>query len=135
MRRLLLLTSVTMLVGCGASEPNYKVVNLPSGKQVKVVGVVKMHFSNSSPALMLKYQTDLSLDDKPALEKEVDEIWESFRTDVEKGQLTDAIVSANTKPTGFILKKSRGYNFVFKKSDKGQWSKLPSAGPGELFHR
>ena len=73
---------------------------------------------------MLKYQTELSIDDKSALEKEVDEIWEVFRKDVENAQLTSGIVSANEKPTGFIITHSRGFNFVFTKSAIGEWSRM-----------
>jgi uncharacterized lipoprotein YehR (DUF1307 family) len=123
MRRLLLLAFVMALAACGATEPSHQLVTLPSGKQIKVLGVWKMVFTNDTPALMLKYQTDISLDNKADLEKEVEEIWASFRVDVEKAQLTNAIVSANEKPTGFIFTKSRLHNFVFKRGAGGQWSK------------
>jgi len=70
---------------------------------------------------MLKYGTDLKVSDKDALRKEVDEIFGVFKVDAENGQLRSAIVSANEKPTGFILKKSNTYNFVYEKRVDGQW--------------
>jgi len=48
---------------------------LPSGREVKVLGVTKMFFSKGDPALMLKYRTDLRLDDQEQLLKEVEEVW------------------------------------------------------------
>jgi hypothetical protein len=41
--------------------------------------------------------------------------------DAENGKFTSAIVSANEKPTGLILKSSKGYNFVYEKRTDGQW--------------
>jgi len=48
---------------------------LPSGREVKVLGVTEMFFSKGDPALMLKYRTDLRLDDQEQLLKEVEEVW------------------------------------------------------------
>lgn len=126
MREYLTFAFVIALAACGAHEPTHQLVTLTSGKQVKVLGVGKMWFANDTPALMLKYQTDISPDDKASLGKEVDEIWASFRADVEKAQLTNGIVSANEKPTGFIVTKSRAHNFVFRRGADGQWSKTGS---------
>lgn len=70
---------------------------------------------------MLKYETDLKASDKDALRKEVDEIFTVFKADAENGQFRSAVVSANEKPTGFIVKKSNAYNFVYEKRTDGQW--------------
>lgn len=60
---------------------------------------------------MLKYETDLKVGD-PALRREADDIFATLKTDAENGKYTSAVVSANEKPTGSILKSSNGYNFV-----------------------
>src|SRR5216683_2010353 len=88
--------------GAGSSTPppGSTVMKLKSGKEVIVLNVGKISFSNDPPALMLKYQTELSIDDKELLRKEVEEIWEQFQMDVEKEGLGQAIVSANETPTG-----------------------------------
>jgi hypothetical protein len=70
---------------------------------------------------MLKYETDLKISDVEALRKEADEIFAVFKADAENGKFTSAIVSANEKPTGLILKNSKGYNFVYEKRADGQW--------------
>jgi hypothetical protein len=70
---------------------------------------------------MLKYQTDLKISDLPALRKEVEEIWSVFKADVERANLTNAIISANEVPQGLIIKNANGYNFVLKKLATGNF--------------
>ncbi len=91
---------------------------------MKVLGVGKMNFTRGDPALMLKYQTDLDLSNKPELKKEVEEIWQLFRVDVEKVGLKAAIVSANEVPKGMLIKTSKSYNFVYKKNGDGSWRSM-----------
>lgn len=82
-----------------------------------------MTFSNDSPALILNYQTDLNLTDLPALEREVDEIWTSFKVDAEKANVANAIIKANEKPKGFIISTGNAYGFSYHKGQVGQWSR------------
>jgi hypothetical protein len=108
---------------CGQNKG--QVQTLPSGKQIVVLGVGPIYFAkDNQTALMLKYQTTLSLEDRAALGKEADEIWSSFRVDVDQAGLPTGIISANEKPTGFIVTHSRGFNFVYTKSGNGQWTRL-----------
>jgi hypothetical protein len=130
MRRLILgcltlTAALLMLSGCGSMEPGYTVHKLPSGREVKVLGISKMFFAKGDPALMLKYRTDLKLDDREQLRKEVEEVWQAFRVDVEREGLKAAVISVQETPTRMlIITKSRGYNFVVKKSDAGAWEFL-----------
>lgn len=105
---------------------NFKIVTLPSGKHIKALGVVRLAFTKGSPALMFKYQTDLPIDDIPALEKESDEIWSSFRFDVEREGFTNGVISPTTEPKGFMVTTSKSYNFVYVRDANGQWSRLPN---------
>jgi len=70
---------------------------------------------------MLKYETDLNLDDKQALRKEVDEIWAGFRLSAEKENLSEAIISANEPLKGGFGSTSRSYDFEYRKSQDGTW--------------
>ena len=130
MRRLILSSlAVTMLLlalgGCGSTEPGYTVHKLPSGREVKVLGITKMFFAKGDPALVLKYRTDIKLEDHEQLRKEVEEVWQAFRVDVEREGLTAAVISVQETPKRvLIITKSRGYNFVVKKSDAGAWEFL-----------
>jgi len=124
---LLALLCLSCLSGCSTNGQNYKAVSLPSGKQIKVMAVQKMYFSKGAPALMLKYQTDLDFNDKAALRSEADEIWPTFRNNVEHENLSSAIIIANAVPTGTFIKTSRSYNFVYEKTADGTWRCLNNA--------
>jgi hypothetical protein len=118
-----LLGPLLVLAACTAGPgPQYTIQRLPSGKAVKVIGVMKMHFSKGEPALMLTYQTDLRIDDAAALRQEVEEIWPVFRVNVEQAQLGGAVISAREAPTGLFIKKSRGHNFIVARDEAGAWA-------------
>jgi hypothetical protein len=109
-------------VAC-SGEPPHTVHTLPSGKQFKVLGMAKMAFPQGPPALMLRYLTEIDIQDRVALRREADEIWPVFRVDVEKANLSDAILSAN-RLKGSIINTGSSYNFVFKKNAAGAWTCL-----------
>jgi len=107
--------------GCIGQPQNYRPLKLPSGKEIKVTGMARMDFPNSDPALVLNYLTDISVDDKVALRKEVDEIWSVFQKDVEDAKLKAGVIRAtHVEGSGFV-KSGQGYGFVFVKRDDGQW--------------
>ena len=114
---LLLLT----FAACGNQAQNYKLFKLPSGKEIKITGMGKMDFPNSDPALVMNYLTDISIDNKVALRKEVDEIWGVFQKDVENANLKAGVIRAtHVEGSGFV-KSGQGYGFVFVKRDDGKW--------------
>ena len=130
MRRLILgcltlTAALLMLSGCGSTDTGYTVYKLPSGRDVKVIGITRMFFTKGDPALVLKYRTDLKLEDQEQLRKEVEEVWQAFRVDVEREGLKAAVISVQETPKRvLIITKSRGFNFVVKKSDAGAWEFL-----------
>ena len=110
------------LTAACSQEPKYTSQTLPSGRVVKIAGVMEVHFSsqNQAPALMLKYYTDIGMSDRGALQAEAEDIWQSFKVNVEKAGLKSAILSANEMPRG-IISETKGFNFVFTKQDNGVW--------------
>jgi hypothetical protein len=62
-------------------------VALPSGKAIVVTSVMPMFFPNGDHVLVMNCETDISIDDHVALRKEVDEIWDIFRLDVERAKM------------------------------------------------
>jgi hypothetical protein len=114
-------------VACESQAQALREVSLPSGKKVKVMAAGRINFSNDSPALMLKYQTDLKISDTAELRKEVEEIWAMFKADVEQAKLTNAIISANEVPHGLVIKTGNAFNFVYKKSTDGRWELVGGA--------
>jgi hypothetical protein len=100
-------------------------LTLGSGKSVEILGVGPLLSTQGGSALMLKYRTLLPLKDVPTLRKEVDEIWERFVVDVERGHYQTAFISANEPAKGFIITWGDSYGFAFEKKD-GTWRTLES---------
>jgi hypothetical protein len=107
----------------GTDERSFKVVQLPSGKPIKVVAIRKLVFApgGDPPALTLLYQTDLPLRDTAALKNEVLEIWATFQHDVEREGLSSALITAaEPAPAGPTWHRNT-YAFAFKKDAAGMW--------------
>jgi len=120
-----LLSPIVVLAACGGTpQPPVQVHRLPSGEEVKVLGIGKINFAASGPALMLKYQTDLNMDDTSALHAEAQRIWAEFRKDAEQAQVQNAMVSANSAPTGGIVSRDRAYNVVYERGGDGSWREV-----------
>ena len=113
-----------VLGSCGPGQTPFTEVRLQSGKMIKVLGTGTLYFSQDEPALMLKYQTDYNLEDKASLQKEIEEIWATFRADAERANVKNAVIAANEAPQGRFITTNRNFNFVFKKSADGIWKQL-----------
>jgi hypothetical protein len=61
--------AIVFFCACNAQQPS-RPVKLPSGRTIKLLGIVRMNFPKGPPALMLKYETDLKISDVEALRKE-----------------------------------------------------------------
>ncbi|MBS1991736.1 MAG: tetratricopeptide repeat protein [Cyanobacteria bacterium SZAS LIN-3] len=136
----LLLTNL-MVVSPSQAQQRYSTVTAHSGRAVKVMQMGPMIFADGkNKALMLQYLSEVNIDDKPNLAKEIAEIWPSFRFDVEKGGYSGAIISANeiAKPGLLGFTNNRGCNFVFEKDPNGAWRCLNDAAivkPDVLYKR
>jgi hypothetical protein len=119
-----LVTLLAAACGGAASQPPYQIHTLPSGEQIKVLGVGRINLPASGPALMLKYQTDLNMSDTAALHAEAERIWQEFRKDAEQAQVASAILSANSPPSGGMVSHGHAYNFVYEKAAEGTWREL-----------
>ena len=106
---------------CGVTPRRMPSLTLPSGKQVHLMAVAQMTFPNGETALVLRYQTDLPIDDLPALRKEADEIWPWFQGDVERAKMKNGIVSAQERGLGSFFHIARNQNFVFERDAQGRW--------------
>ena len=105
------------------AAPEYKVTRLASGKQIKVLGIrTVLYGAGKTKTLMLIYQTNRSINDKPGLAQEADDIWDLFIADAERSGLKSAIISANTEAT--LGSSNHGYNFLIQKASDGQWKCL-----------
>jgi hypothetical protein len=116
------LSATIVLLLAGAALGQQSSVKLKSGKEVKVVKVGPMYGQGMKKlAVELQYETELKVSDLTVLRKEVDEVWEVFRPEVEKPNEKVAVVSAVEKRPPSVITKSEGYNFVFEKRTDGTW--------------
>ena len=118
---LVALSILVTCIACSSQAQNYRPFKLPSGKEIKVNGIVKMNFPNSDPALVMNYLTDIQISDKVALRKEIDEVWSVFQKDVENAKLNAGVIRATHMEGSGFVKSGKGYGYVFVKRDDGKW--------------
>jgi hypothetical protein len=98
--------------------PSY---TLPSGKQIRILSVIPAYFPKGPPTLIMNCETDIRIEDKAALRKEVDEIWEIFRNDVESAHMTMAAIRISHNEVPGFITAGEGYGFVYEKRADGKW--------------
>jgi len=113
----------SLAVGLAENET----LKLPTGRTVKVLSVSKVEYSKGVMALMIRYQTTLSVDERKALSQEVDEVWKFAVKDVEHYGYNQAIISSNEVPKGIFVTASHMLNFLFEKGPDGKWIRLNRA--------
>ncbi|HYV09831.1 MAG TPA: hypothetical protein VE980_02885 [Pyrinomonadaceae bacterium] len=115
----LALSILVTCIACSSQAQNFKSFKLPSGKEIKITGMVKMNFPNSDPALVLNYLTDIPIENRVELRKEIDEVWSVFRIDVEKAKLNAGVIRVTHMEGSGFVKSGKGYGYVFVKRDDG----------------
>jgi hypothetical protein len=111
------------LASCGP-RPKAPILQLPSGKEIRIVQIGTMHFSADKPAWMLKYETKTSFDNVVELRQEALELWEQYKGAVERAGRDSAILSANEPTPHTVISHTRGYNFIVKKQPDGTWQMI-----------
>ncbi len=130
-RRLLLVfalafTAVLLAPSRGSAAPlqEDETLKLPCGRVVKVLSVSKVEYSKGVMALMVRYQTTLSVDEHKELSEEVDDFWKFAQKDVDHLGYHEAIISSNEVPRGIFVTTNRVLNFIFEKGSDGKWTRL-----------
>ncbi len=104
-----------------------QLLKLPSGRMAKILSVSKIEYSKGVMALMVRYQTTLSVDERNAVSQEVDEVWKFAEKDVEHYGFQEAIISSNEIPKGIFITTNRMVNFIYEKGADGKWARLNRA--------
>jgi hypothetical protein len=94
-------------------------MELSSGKEIKILGKKRVKLDSNETALVLKYRTNLKLSRAKSLSKEVEEIWNIFKEEVEEADLRYAIITASTKSMDTA-------SFMYERSDNGSWKLVNS---------
>jgi hypothetical protein len=118
--RLNLILAVAVVLLSWSETSVAQPLTLGSGKSVEILGVGPLLSAQGESALMLRYRTLLPLKDVSTLRKEVDEIWERFVVDAERGHYQMAFITANEPTKGFIITWGNSFGFAFEKKD-GSW--------------
>ena len=114
-------------VGASSLASN-ETIKLPSGHVAKILSISKIEYAKGVMALMIRYQTSLSMDQAKDVSAEVDEIWKLAQKDVERAGLGDAIISSTQTVKGILLTTSRETNFIYEKGTDGKWTRLDRGG-------
>ncbi len=101
-----------------------ELLKLPAGGEVKVLSVSKFEYEKGVMALMVRYETKLSIDQRKEVSQEVDAVWRLEQKEVDHLGYSEAILSSNEVPKGIFLTASRTINFIFEKGADGKWSRL-----------
>jgi hypothetical protein len=99
-------------------------LKLPCGHTIKVLSVTKVEFSKDVPALMVRYQTPITVEESKALTQEVDDVWKIAVKDVERYGYREAIISSNEEPKGIFISANHTLNFLYEKGPDGKWTRL-----------
>lgn len=120
MKTIVLSILLLSAASCSRDPHEFELTKLPSGREVRITSVLRMNFPQAGDALVLHYETDIPIEDKVALRKEVDDVWEYLKDDVERENLKAGIIRA-TKVEGLFFKSGKGHGFVFVKQGDGTW--------------
>ena len=125
----LILGFALVTFGCSQAAPlvQDQTVKLPTGRIAKILSISKIEYSKGVMALMVRYQTTLSVDERNALSQEVDEVWKLAQKDVEHYGYTEAIISSNEVPKGIFITTNHVMNFIYEKGADNKWTRLNRA--------
>jgi hypothetical protein len=96
---------------------------LPSGKQVTIIGVDKLYSGAVSDwALVVSYESAVPLDQDDALRREVDDVWAVFKNKVDRARVNYAIVSPNAPTSSGVVTSRRSVSYLFTRAASGRWT-------------
>jgi hypothetical protein len=99
-------------------------IKLPCGHAIKVLSVSRIEYSKGVMALLVRYQTKLSPEQRKALSDEVDDVFKVAQKQVEHDGFHEAIISSNEVLHGIILTSNRTLNFIFERGSDGTWTRI-----------
>jgi hypothetical protein len=114
---------VTGSANASTLAPN-QLLKLPSGHVAKILSVSQIEYAKGVVALMVRYQTTLTMEEPKPVSEEADEVWKFAQKDVERAGLAEAIISPTHTVKGLLLTTSREANFIFEKGPDGKWTRL-----------
>ena len=116
-----------VLAFAGVNAASAGQLKLNSGKSIELLDAREAE-TPGGKALVLEYQTRISLDDLAALNKEADELWEKFVVEAERGKYQVATISAHAPDKGDTAAKREPFDTVYEKINGAWRTRLHPAG-------
>jgi len=121
------LFSLTLVLAHATPLAPNQTFKLSSGRLAKILSISKIEYSKGVMALLVRYQTTLSVDEHKALSQEVDEVWHLVQKEADHAGYGDAIISSNETPKGVFITANHVLNFIYEKGTDGKWTRLNRA--------
>jgi hypothetical protein len=106
---------------CGPAIPDYRLVQLPSGQTLKILSLADLPFESGAPGLELAYETQLALDDRGALYREVEAIWDEFRLTEPAVERSTVVIKATTPEASGWSRERTAIAYMLRLSPDGTW--------------
>ncbi len=120
-RSLRLLVGSLAALGCGPAVPEYTLVHTASGRAIALEETSEVRLTDGRPALLLSYRSDVDLEDRAALQIEVDAVWENFRPAVEAAGRQRAVLRARRLDKPGWQRRIQVVQFVVERAPGGSW--------------
>ena len=112
---------VAALIGCGPAIPDYQLAQFPSGRALRVLSIDDMPLEGDAAGLRFAYETDLALDDRLALFREVEAIWDEFRFAEEVAGKSLIVIKATTQEAPGWSRERTGVEYAIRLEPDGRW--------------
>jgi hypothetical protein len=110
-----------LLIGGVLFSPSPPWDTLPSGHKIRVKFAGPVYFSEGPPFFVMECDTEIPMEQRAELRKEVDEIWEIFKNNAEAAHLTSAVIRMNHNEGTGIITRGNGFGFAYEKQADGKW--------------
>lgn len=98
---------------------------LPADKKVHLISFAPGRYQRGTDALVINCETDLSIEDRPGLRQEANEVWKIYRSNAERFRLKYGVVRLlHIEVTGSVT-QSQSLVFTFARRGDGWWQRLP----------
>lgn len=88
---------------------------------VKVQGAYFVEFSSAPPAVVVEYETDISVSNMSALTSQADKLIKLFQADIDATGVRTAVLRATHFEGSGRMREGNGYGFIYAKDANGIW--------------
>ena len=101
-------------------------VPLPSGRSVRLLALAQTG-PDTQPAVLLRYETMLPLENAAAVRGEAGEVWDKLRGQIESEGASAAVLQPTGSVSGWVFPFASSRKFSWRKNEGGQWTVVSKA--------